>query len=306
MLPSRITIIAFLLAFIMGCSDEEELMPANIAPTIPVTEAIDKGLLDEIIQHDNVEREYLLYVPENYTGMEAVPVVFSLHGAGGTKESQYALSEFNLLADSENFILVTPEATAAIGNLTFWNQQSDPGRADDVGFINALIDDLASRYNIDLDRIYLAGSSNGAFMALQITCELSDKIAATAAIKGYMTPDQLNSCNPTTPTAIIQMHGTHDPLVPYGEAQATIQFWNAFNQTNTTPITSTRPDTDPTNGNITNSYLYTNGMNGIQVEHLEVVNGVHDWFGEPGTHYDINASMEAWLFFDKFNLNGLR
>jgi len=300
MLNSRITIIVFLLAFIAGCSDDEELVPTN------TSEAVEPGLLDETIQHDNLQREYLLYVPENYTGMEAVPVVFSLHGAGGTKESQYTLSKFNLLADSENFILVTPEATAAIGNLNVWNQQSDPDGADDVGFINALIDEIADRYNIDLDRIYLAGSSNGAFMALQITCELSDKIAATAAIKGYMTPDQINACNPTTPTAIIQMHGTEDPLVPYDGAQATIQFWNTYNQTNATPITSTRPDSDPTNGTTANSFLYTNGTNGIQVEHLEVVNGVHDWFGEPGTHYDINASMEAWLFFDKFDRNGLR
>lgn len=391
MLNSRITIFVFLLAFIVGCSDDEEFVPTNTAPTISdqsfsieeeapvgtflgtvvasdvdgdqlaysislgntdntfsinnatgvislskaldfdvanvyslvvsvtdseatisatitinVVETVERGLLDETIQHDNLQREYLLYVPGSYTGMEAVPVVFSLHGAGGTKESQYTLSQFNLVADSENFILVTPEATAAIGNLNVWNQQSDPNRADDVGFINALIDEIAGRYNIDLDRIYLAGSSNGAFMALQITCELSDKIAATAAIKGYMTPDQINTCNPTTPTAIIQMHGTEDPLVSYDGVQATIQFWNTFNQTNDTPISSTRPDTDPANGNTTNSYLYTNGRNGIQVEHLEVVNGVHDWFGEPGTNYDINASMEAWLFFDKFDINGLR
>lgn len=391
MINSKITIIVFLLAFIVGCSDDEEFVPTNTEPTIfdqsfsieedaaigttigtvvasdvdgdqlaysissgntdntfsinnatgaitlskaldfdvanvyslvvsvtdnkatisatitiTVIEAVERGLLDETLQHDNVQREYLLYVPESYTGMEAVPLVFSLHGAGGTKESQYTLSEFNLLADSENFILVTPEATAAIGNLNVWNQQSDPDRADDVGFINALIDEIAGRYNIDLDRIYLAGSSNGAFMALQITCELSDKIAATAAIKGYMTPDQINACNPTTPTAIIQMHGTEDPLVTYDGVQATIQFWNTFNQTNATPITSIRPDTDPTNGTTTNSFLYTNGTNGIQVEHLEVVNGVHDWFGEPGTNYDINASIEAWLFFDKFDINGLR
>lgn len=291
-------------SLVVGVADSETTSSAIV--TINVIKAFERGLLDETIQHDNLEREYLLYVPESYTGLEAVPVVFSLHGAGGTKESQYTLSGFNLLADDENFILVTPEATAAFGNLSFWNQQSDPSRADDVGFINALIDSIANRYNIDLNRIYLAGSSNGAFMALQITCELSDKIAATAAVKGYMTPDQINTCNPTTPTAIIQMHGTEDPLVSYDGVQATIQFWNAVNQTNTTPITSTRQDTDPTNGNTTNSYLYMNGTNGIQVEHLEVVNGVHDWFGEPGTNYDINASKEAWLFFDRFDLNGLR
>lgn len=285
-------------------ADNEITVSATV--TINVTEVIEKGLFDETIQYDNLQREYLLYIPENYTGIDAVPVVFSLHGAGGTKESQYALSEFNLLADSENFILVTPEATAAIGNLPVWNQASAPDRADDIGFINALIDEVASRYNVDLDRVYLAGSSNGAFMALQITCQLSDRIAATAAVKGYMLPDQINNCNPTAPTAIIQMHGTADPLTPYAGVQNTIQFWKTFNQTDTSAVVTTRPDTNPANDNTTNSYLYANGTNGVQVEHLEVINGAHDWFGEPGTDYDINASTEAWLFFNKFDINGLR
>lgn len=299
MKKSKIKTIALIwaLALSASCTEDNDIV---------IEEIPKKGLFDETISHDNLQREYLLYIPESYTGSESVPLVFSLHGAGGTKESQYALSAFNVLADSENFILVTPEATAALGPLTFWNQQNNPNGADDVGFINALIDEIARRYTIDLDRVYLAGSSNGAFMALQITCELSDKIAATAAIKGYMTPDQINSCNPTTPTAIIQMHGTDDPLVPYAGVEATLQFWNAFNQTDDSPISSTRPDIDPSNGNTTNSFLYINGTNAIQVEHLVVVNGVHDWFGEPGTNYDINASAEAWAFFNRFDLNGIR
>ena len=279
---------------------------ADWEQVIEGSNASETNLIDATINHDNLQREYLLYIPESYTAEEPVPLVFSLHGAGGTKESQYNLSQFNLLAESENFILVTPEATAVAGPANVWNQQNNPDGADDVGFINALIDEIAGQYNIDMQRIYLAGSSNGAFMALQITCELSDRIAATAAIKGYMTPDQLERCNPTTPTAIIQMHGTEDPLVPYEGVAATIEFWSSFNQTNQTPDISMRPDTDPANGNTTNSFLYTDGTNGTQVEHLEVVNGVHDWFGEPGTNYDINASLEAWLFFDKFDLNGLR
>jgi polyhydroxybutyrate depolymerase len=285
------------LAVVASCANNEEVV---------IAETAEKGLFDETISHDNLQREYLLYVPESYTGNEPVPLVFSLHGAGGTKESQYGLSQFNLLADRENFILVTPQATSILGNRTFWNQQNDPNRADDVGFINTLLDEVASRYNIDLDRVYLAGSSNGAFMALEITCQLSQKIAATAAVKGYMLPDQVNSCNPTTPTAIIQMHGTEDPLVPYRGVAATLRFWAQTNQTALQPTVSHLPDTDPDNGNTVVSYLYKNGTNGVEIEHLEVIGGGHDWFGEPGTDYDIKASEEAWDFFTRFDSNGLR
>lgn len=298
-MKSKIKIIARIgvMALCASCTDNEQVV---------ISETADKGLFDETISHDNLQREYLLYVPETYTGNEPLPLVFSLHGAGGTKEGQYGLSQFHLLAERENFMLVTPQATSIIGNMTFWNQQNDPNRADDVGFIDALIDEVASRYTIDLERVYLAGSSNGAFMALEITCQLSQKIAATAAVKGYMLPDQVNKCNPTTPTAIIQMHGTEDPLVPYGGVATTLQFWAETNQTAPQPMVSNLPDTDQDNGNTVVSYLYNNGINGVEIEHLEVIGGGHDWFGEPGTNYDINASEKAWEFFNRFDSNGLR
>jgi len=294
-----ITTLIATLAIAASCSDGE-------GDEIAITETPETGLFDATLIHDNLQREYLLYIPERYTGNGPVPLIFSLHGAGGTKESQYALSEFNLIADRENFILVTPEATAAFGSLNVWNQESNPDQADDVGFINALIDEVASSYTIDMDRVYLAGSSNGAFMALEITCQLSERIAATAAVKGYMSPNQMGNCNPTTPTAIIQMHGSEDPLVPYDGVFPTLQFWAEFNQTEAEPIVSQEPDIDPANGNTVVSYLYHMGANGVEIEHLEVIGGVHDWFGEPGTNYDINASEKAWEFFEKFDVHGRR
>lgn len=293
----KITTLIGALLLCVGCADNVEIVNAQ---------TIEKGLLDKTLLHDNLQREYLLYIPESYTGTEPVPLVFSLHGAGGTKESQYALSEFNVLADREHFILVTPEATAAIGNLNVWNQQSSANGADDVGFIDALIDVTARDYNVDLDRMYVAGSSNGAFMAFEITCKLSEKIAAVAAVKGYMTPNQIQQCNPTTPTAILQVHGTQDPLVPYEDVWATLQFWITSNQVNSSPSMYALPDTDPGNGNTAVRTRYSGGTNGVEVEHIQVINGVHDWFGEPGTSYDISASAEAWAFFKRFDVNGIR
>lgn len=269
--------------------------------TVKVTEVIGKGLSDETITHDGLEREYLLYVPESYTGNTAVPLVFSLHGAGGTKESQYDLSQFDQIAEAETFILVTPQ-----GENRMWNINSTDNRADDVGFINALIDEMDSRYNIDTDRVYVAGSSLGAFMSFQVACQLSGRIAAVAAVKGIMSPGQIDVCQSASPTAIIQMHGTEDPLVPYGGVANTLQFWVNLNQNDTTAVVTSIPDPDPNNGNTVNRHVYSNGAKGIEIEHLEVIGGVHDWFGEPGTNYDINASEEAWQFFNRFDLNGVR
>lgn len=285
-------------------SDDQSVSSAVISLTI--TDVSETGLFDQILEFEGIDREYLLYIPESYSGDEPLPLVFSLHGAGGSKESQFELSEFDQLAESENFILVTPEATTTGGPLTFWNQNSAAKRADDVGFINALIEEVAVNYNVNFERVYIAGSSNGAFMALEIACHLDNKIAAVAAVKGYMSTDQISACNPSRPTAIIQMHGTDDPLVPYTEVEATLQYWRSFNQTDTDPLITHLTDPDPNNGNTATRYVYGNGINGMEVHHIQVINGVHDWFGEPGTNYDINASEEAWAFFKRFDINGLR
>lgn len=266
---------------------------------------IEYGLFDETMTYDGRKREYLLYVPESYDGKEVVPLVFSLHGALGSKEKQYDLSRFHDIADTANFILVTPEAT--VPNLgTFWNHESDPNRADDVGFINALMDEMISRYLIDPNRIYAAGSSNGGYMCLQLACELSDRIAAVAAVKGVMNEVQLANCNPAHPSPILQLHGTDDRPVSYDKVSATLQFWVDFNQTDILRKVAPIDDPDPDNGNYVEYILYDNGREGTTVAHFKVVGGEHDWFGEPGTHYDIDASQEAWKFFSKHDLNGRR
>ncbi len=293
----KLNIIAALLlgTLMMSCSNDD-----GSNPTATPTD-VETGLLDKIINFDGTEREYLLYIPEGYTGNEAVPLLFSLHGAGGTKENQYEISQFNEIAETEHFILVTPDGTNRI-----WNQASTSFGADDVGFINALMDTLINAYNIDIERMYVAGSSNGAFMALELACKLNDRVAAPAAVKGYMLAGQIEGCNATRPLAIIQMHGTEDPLVRYESVHTTIEFWRQFNQTDTAAVVTNLPDTDPNNENTVVSYLYQNGTNGVEIEHLQVIGGTHHWFGEPGTNYDISASIEAWRFLSRFGINGLR
>ncbi|MEL6674950.1 MAG: PHB depolymerase family esterase [Bacteroidota bacterium] len=261
------------------------------------------NLSSETFTWDGEEREYLLYFPANYVDTKAVPLLLSFHGAFGTKEKQYELSQFHQLADEENFILVTPESQ----NLT-WNHTGDPGRADDIGFINALLDDLLSRYPIDPDRVYAAGSSNGGYFSFQLACELSDRIASVVSVKGGMNEAQLSSCDPTRPVPVLQLHGTEDQNVPYEVAEAAINFWKSHNQTASTPTITDLPDIDPQDGSTVQYFIFGDGQNDATVEHFKVIGGGHNWFGselEPDNN-DINASEEAWKFLKKFDLNGIR
>jgi len=268
------------------------------------------------ITHDGIERDYILYVPEIYDGSTAVPLVLNFHGFGSGASQQMFYGDFRDIADTEGFLLVHPEGTTLIGN-QFWNV-GFPGLSstiDDVGFTEALIDELATLYTIDLDRVYATGMSNGGFMSFLLACQLSEKIAAVASVTGSMTQDTFDDCNAQLPTPVLQIHGTEDDVVSYNENNLSlpipdvISYWVDHNNCETTPTTTTLPDVDVSDGSTIEYSVYEDGDNGITTEHMKVIGGGHTWPGSvlntAGTNQDIDASLEIWLFFSRYDINGL-
>ena len=267
------------------------------------------------ITHDGIQRDYILYIPELYDGNTAVPLVLNFHGYGSNAAQQMFYGDFRDIADTEGFLLVHPEGTTFIGD-QFWNV-GFPGLSsniDDVGFTEALIDELATLYTIDLDRVYATGMSNGGFMSFLLACQLSEKIAAVASVTGSMTQDTFDDCNAQHPTPVLQIHGTDDGVVLYNGNNLSIpiadviSYWVDYNNCETTPTTTTLPDVDVSDGSTIEHSVYEDGDNGITTEHMKVIGGGHTWPGSvintAGTNQDIDASMEIWLFFSRFDING--
>jgi len=267
------------------------------------------------ITHDGIQRDYIVYIPELYDGSTAVPLVLNFHGYGSNAAQQMFYGDFRDIADTEGFLLVHPEGTTFIGD-QFWNV-GFPGLSsniDDVGFTEALIDELATLYAIDLDRVYATGMSNGGFMSFLLACQLSEKIAAVASVTGSMTQDTFDDCNAQHPTPVLQIHGTDDGVVLYNGNNLSIpiadviSYWVDFNNCETTPTTTTLPDVDVSDGSTIEHSVYEDGDNGITTEHMKVIGGGHTWPGSvintAGTNQDIDASMEIWLFFSRFDING--
>ena len=267
------------------------------------------------ITHDGIQRDYILYIPELYDGSRAVPLILNFHGFGSNANEQMFYGDFRDIADTEGFLLVHPEGTTFIGN-QFWNV-GFPGISstiDDVGFTEALIDELATLYTINLDRVYATGMSNGGFMSFLLACQLSEKIAAVASVTGSMTQNTFNNCNAQLPTPVLQIHGTEDDVVLYNGNTLSIpiadviSYWVDYNNCETTPSTTTLPDLDVSDGSTVEHSVYENSDNGITTEHMKVIGGGHTWPGSvlntAGTNQDIDASMEIWLFFSRYDING--
>ncbi len=267
------------------------------------------------MEHDGLTRSYRLYVPASYNANTAVPLVFNLHGYTSNAQQQEVYGDFRGIADTANFILVHPDGTLDGSGARFWNAFGAAGGVDDVGFISALIDKINEDYNIDLNRVYSCGMSNGGFMSYRLACELGDRITAIASVTGTMAINAPAACNPYKPTPIMQIHGTADPTVPYnGNAAMTaietvVDFWVDQNNCNSTPIFTAVPNTNTTDMCTAEHYLYTNGSNGSTVEFFKIIGGGHTWPNAPitigVTNRDIDASIEIWRFFSQYNTNGL-
>ena len=100
-----------------------------------------------ILNHDSVDREYLLHVPENYDSTISHPIVFNFHGYGGTATDHMLTADFRPIADTAGFILVYPQGLLSEEGSPHWNITESSGDnksdSDDFGFIGSLINELS-------------------------------------------------------------------------------------------------------------------------------------------------------------------
>jgi len=183
------------------------------------------------------------------------------------------------------------------------------------GFLSALIDTISASYNIDPERIYSTGMSNGGFMSYDLACFLSDRIAAVASVTGSMILSRFEICDPQHPMPVMQIHGTADATVPYNgnplfaHIDTLVNYWVNFNNCNPVPEIIEVPDIDPDDGCTAEQHIFSGGENGSSVELFKVLDGGHSWPGAPVnlniTNMDFSASEEIWRFVSQFTLDGM-
>ena len=285
-------------------------------------------------------RFYRIYVPPSYDGSEPVPLVIAFHGST-SMGSNFKLgvilqfyqdiffedyTNFNEKANEEGFIVVYPKALVSyvtlISQYLFafipphypdsWFKYSK--FVDDVGFTDDLINKMQGVYNIDSDRIYLTGISNGADLAYYLGCVSSDKVAAIAPVAGEIAKKEADDeeytypPDPENPVSVIVFHGTDDTFYPWDGDQwgcgvdSSVQFWVENNGCDPEPEINVSES-----GKIVR-YTYSNGTDGSEVILYKTVGGGHWWPGNPmdsvpgapwlvDTIQEIDATDLMWDFF---------
>ena len=280
-------LIIYLIFILLSCSKDED---AQLTPVI------ETGKMTKQLVVNNTNREYIIYVPENFTGTSSLPLLLSFHGLSSNMNFNYDYTNFSELAERENFIVVHPNG---IDNRWTVSATNNP----DIDFIEALLDQLENDYNIASNRIYSTGMSNGGNFSFTLACGLNDRIAAIASVTGLMLQMAIGDCIPSRPLAVLHIHGTEDLIANYAFVQGGLDFWTDHNNTNDFPIISDIPNIDTGDGSTVKRFEYLNGNSNVEVQHLKITGGGHEWPGFSG-NMDINASDEVWNFVKSFDLSG--
>jgi len=177
-------------------------------------------------------RAYKLHIPPDYAPDQCLPLVVVLHGAFSNAKEISRDTGLNRLADRERFFVLYPEGIGLLGFLQHWNAEHCCGKAqrdgiDDAAFINSAMDDVCARINIDPDRIYIIGYSNGGMMAYSFAAKYGDKLAAAAVVAGTIgsrpndRAPMKTIAAPKTAVPIMIIHGVNDAYIPYEGGAAT-------------------------------------------------------------------------------------
>ena len=160
-------------------------------------------------------REYRLVVPKGLTDQQPVPLVFAFHGLGDSKDLMPLYSQLDQLAAKEGFVLVYPNGLNKHWPLVVERAQ------EDLAFFDALYERLTTQYNIDRNRVYLTGMSNGAYFTHVVASQRADKIAAIAPHSGGLGLIGFGELKVKHKYAVLAIQGDADRIVPVDEGRKT-------------------------------------------------------------------------------------
>lgn len=164
---------------------------------------------------DGWRRTWKLYLPEHYDQMGKRPLIASLHG--GDYQTMHEYAAWHLLAERENIIILYPESLVNGVGWNCWDALSAAdGRADDVAYLDQLLEYVIENYPVDESRVYMHGQSMGDMMATYYAFCHPERLAGVAPFSGptktrwFMRSDGTMMFTPAAPLPVIRMHGECD------------------------------------------------------------------------------------------------
>lgn len=160
------------------------------------------------------ERSYLVAKPRsNFDANKSYKLLVAFHGSGQIAKNFQTM--VSLEASSDNYIVVYPQS-----EVEEWNEGCNcnkPHRlgVDDLGFVENVIADVKSKYNIIENELYAVGFSQGGLFAQNVMCNSKLQFKAIASVASPMSVHLSQVCNIKKNTNYMMVHGRADLVLPY-------------------------------------------------------------------------------------------
>jgi len=245
---------------------------------------------------------------------ELRPAVVILHGGMGSAEQMRTTSGFDAVARTAGFMAVYAQGTDFGAGRRAWNTghllRRQVRDADDIAYLDALIDTLVRDHGADPARIFMTGGSNGGMMTYVYAVARAERLAGIAPVVASMFTFEKS---PAVPLPILIINGAKDnevplaggmsenPLVrnaqstPYKPVREVVDFWVKANR-------STPEGTPAMRGSVTTT-TYPAQEGGAVTEFVVDSEGGHGW---PGTRSrreenapiaSFKGAERVWEFF---------
>jgi polyhydroxybutyrate depolymerase len=251
--------------FSLGCSESDSGSDTRIS-----------------LLHQNVNRFVHLHIPEGYEADKPTPVLIALHGSADTGGHFQQGAGLDKQADKHGFIVAYPSASTNNWAEGCNCNRPDLDGVDDVGFLDKAIEELDVRYNIDRDRLFVVGFSQGGMFAQRLACERSGTFKSFSTVAAMISEPLSRACKPSEPVSMMMINGTADAVLPfYGIASGsfatkgvfeTMLMWADRNECTGNIETQNYRPSGPT------TVLHSvSGCTNAEVKAYVIVEGGHEW-----------------------------
>jgi polyhydroxybutyrate depolymerase len=162
---------------------------------------------------DGETREAIMYAPA--ARGRPVPLVLAFHGFG---DNMHNFQGVNLHTAWPEAIVVYFQGLERRRGLPGWQVEQRDGSDRDLKLVDEALTSLRGEYNIDDDRIYATGFSNGGMFTYLLWAERPQVFAAYAPVAARLRP----SVRPTQPRPIFHVAGQRDRQVDFVDQTAAI------------------------------------------------------------------------------------
>ena len=252
---------------------------------------------------------FQLHVPEGRSAGSAggaAPLVVAFHGGMANGGAMRKLTNLEARADDEGWLVAFPDSVEGHWNDGRGSEAIAEHRddVDDVGWVARLVDHLVETAGADPERVYATGFSNGGMFCHRLAVERPDLVAAIAPVAGPM-PEPLLDPGPGRPVPVLLVHGTADPVVPYGggpvqgddrqgrvaSVEETAARWRKVNRCSPTASETELPHRDESDDTRVRVLRWEPEGEGAEVVLVTVEGGGHTWPG--GLQYQPQSKIGA-------------